>query len=75
MKKQTDTLIIQCIDTQPSPTCFDTLKGHHQGIKHDPAEKGAQCREKQTWMEAVYCNWRRDGRDIPTLGISHQVHV
>jgi hypothetical protein len=28
---------------------------------------GAQCREKQRWMEALYCNWRRDGRDINTL--------
>jgi hypothetical protein len=60
-KKQTNALIIQCTDTQHTPTCFGTLKYHHQEIKHDPAEIGAQCRKKQRWMEAVYCNWRRDG--------------
>jgi hypothetical protein len=43
----TNALIIQCIGTQYSPTCFGTLKCHHQGITHDPAEIGAQCREKQ----------------------------
>jgi hypothetical protein len=30
--------------TQYSPSCFGTLKCHHQGVKHDPAEIGAQCR-------------------------------
>jgi hypothetical protein len=44
--KPTNALIIQCIGTQYSPTCFGTLKCHHQGVKHDPAEIGAHCRGK-----------------------------
>jgi hypothetical protein len=52
MKKPTNASIIQCIDTQYSPTCFGILECHHQGVKHDPAEIGAQC-GKQRWMEAV----------------------
>jgi hypothetical protein len=63
-EKPTSALIIQCIAPQYSPTCFGTLKCHHQGIKHDPAEIGAQCRGEQKRMGAVYCNRRRDGRDI-----------
>jgi hypothetical protein len=51
MKIPTNALIIQCIDTEHIPTCFGTLKCHHQGVKHDPAEIGAQCREKHRWME------------------------
>jgi hypothetical protein len=43
---------------------FGTLRWHHQGVKHDPAEIGVQCRGKQRGMEAVYCNRQRDGRDI-----------
>jgi hypothetical protein len=62
--KLTNALIIQYIGTQYSPTCFGTLKCQHQGVKHDPAEIGAQCRWKQRMMGAVYCNRRRDGRDI-----------
>jgi hypothetical protein len=42
-EKPTNALIIQCIGTQYSPTCFGTLKCHHQGVKDDPAEIGAQC--------------------------------
>jgi hypothetical protein len=50
MKKPTNSLIIQCIDTQYSPTCFGTLKCHNQGVKHDPAEIGAQfCESKDGW--------------------------
>jgi hypothetical protein len=60
-KKPTNALIIQCIATQYSSTCFGTLKCHHQGVKHDPAEIGAQRRGKQRRMGAVYCNRRRDG--------------
>jgi hypothetical protein len=52
--KLTNTLIPQYIDTRHSPTCFGTLKCHHQGINHDPAEIGAQCRRNQRWMGAVY---------------------
>jgi hypothetical protein len=64
-EKPTNALTIHCIGTQYSATCFVTLKCH-QVVKHDPAEKGAQCRGKQRTMGAVYCDRRRDGRDIPT---------
>jgi hypothetical protein len=57
-KEPTNALTIQCIGTQYSPTCFGTLKCHHQGVKHDPAETDAQCRVKQIRMGAVYCNRR-----------------
>jgi hypothetical protein len=43
-EKPTNALIIQSIGAQYSPTCFGTLKCHHQGFKHNPAEIGAQCR-------------------------------
>jgi hypothetical protein len=43
-EKPTNALIIQCIGIQYSPTCLGTLKCYHQGVKHDPAETGAQCR-------------------------------
>jgi hypothetical protein len=36
-EKPTNSLIIQCISTQYSPTCFGTLKFHHQALKYDPA--------------------------------------
>jgi hypothetical protein len=45
-EKPTNAFIIHCIGTQYSPTCFSTLKCHHQGVKQNPAEIGAQCREK-----------------------------
>jgi hypothetical protein len=35
--KPTNALIIQSIGTQYSPTCFGTLKCHHEGVKYDPA--------------------------------------
>jgi hypothetical protein len=35
--KPKNALIIPCIGTQYSPTCFGTLKYHHQKGKHDPA--------------------------------------
>jgi hypothetical protein len=63
-QKPTNALIIQCISSQYSPTCFGTLKFHNQGVKHDPAEIGAQCRGKHSRMGAVYCDRRRDGGDI-----------
>jgi hypothetical protein len=66
-EKPTDALTIQCIGTRYSLTCFGTLKCHHQGVKHDPAEIGAQCRGKQRGMGAVHCNRRRDVRDIIKL--------
>jgi hypothetical protein len=66
-EKPTNALIIQCIDTQKSPTCFGTLKCHHQEIKYDPAEIGAQCRGKQRRIEAIYCIRRCDGGDIPLM--------
>jgi hypothetical protein len=66
-KKQKNALIIQCIVTQYSPTCFGTLKFHHQGVKHDLAEIDAQCRGKQRSMGAVYYNRRRDVRYIQTI--------
>jgi hypothetical protein len=49
-EKTTNALIIQCIGTQYSHKCFGTLKCHHQGVKHDPAEIDAQCRGKQRKM-------------------------
>jgi hypothetical protein len=50
-EKPTNILIIQYIGTQYSPTCFGTLKCHNQGVNHDPAEIGAQCRRNQRWMK------------------------
>jgi hypothetical protein len=41
MKKPTNSVILQCIDTRHSPTCFGTLKCHHQEVNHHPAEIGA----------------------------------
>jgi hypothetical protein len=66
MKKPTNALILLYFSTQYSPTCFGVLECHHQGVKQDPAEIGAQCRGKQRWMEAVYCGRQRDGQDILT---------
>jgi hypothetical protein len=63
-EKPTHALIIQCIGTLYSPTCFGTLKCHHQGVKYDPAEIGTKCRGNQRRIGAVYCNRRRDGRVI-----------
>jgi hypothetical protein len=63
-EKPTSALIIHCIGTQYSPTCFGTLKCHHRELKHDPAGIGTQCRGNQRRMEAVYCNRRRVGRGI-----------
>jgi hypothetical protein len=74
----TNALIIQYIGSQYSPTCFGTLKFHHQGVKYDPVEIGAQCRGKQRRMEAVYCNRQRDGGDITSHDnghLSQQDHV
>jgi hypothetical protein len=50
----TNALIMQCIGDKYSPTCFGTLKCHNQGIKHDPAEIGAQCRGKLKYMLKYY---------------------
>jgi hypothetical protein len=38
MKKPTNALIVQCIDTRLSPTYSGTLKCRNQGVNHDPAE-------------------------------------
>jgi hypothetical protein len=38
-KKPANALILQYIDTRHSPTCFGTLKCHHQEVKHDAIEK------------------------------------
>jgi hypothetical protein len=46
-EKTTNAVILRCIDTRHSPTCFGTLKCHHQGVNHDPAEIGAQCCRNQ----------------------------
>jgi hypothetical protein len=53
--RPTGALIIQCIGTQYSPTCSGTLKCNHQGVKHDPAEIGAQCRGKLKNWSALEC--------------------
>jgi hypothetical protein len=63
-EKPTNALTIQCIVTQYSPTCFGILKCHHQVVKRDPVEIGAQCRGKQRRMGIVYCDRRCDDRDI-----------
>jgi hypothetical protein len=36
-KKTPNGLILLCIDTRNSSTCFSTLKFHHQGVNHVPA--------------------------------------
>jgi hypothetical protein len=43
MKIFGDAVILQCIDTGHSPTCFGNIKYHNQGGNHDPADVGAQC--------------------------------
>jgi hypothetical protein len=70
-------LIIQCIGTQYYPTCFGTLKCHYQGVKHEPAEKGAQCRGKQRRMGAVlyYCIIIVLYINIPTITPSVTIRV
>jgi hypothetical protein len=55
-KNLINALIIQCIGNQYSPTCFDTLKCHHQGVNHDPAEIGAQC---SPWLRETADNTER----------------
>jgi hypothetical protein len=65
-EKPTNALIIQCIGTH-SPACFGTLKYHHQGVKHDPAEIGSQRRGKEIRMRAVYCNRRCNSRKVSAL--------
>jgi hypothetical protein len=67
-KKTTNALIIQCIDTQHSPTCFGTLKCHYHGVKHDPAEMGAQCLEKQRWTDHHAACYNIQG---PALNTTH----
>jgi hypothetical protein len=42
-EKPTNAVILQCIDTRHSPTCFGNIKCHNQGGNHDPADVGAQC--------------------------------
>jgi hypothetical protein len=51
MKIPTNAIILQCTDTRQSTTCFGTLKYHHQGDNHDPAEIIAQCFRNQRWMD------------------------
>jgi hypothetical protein len=46
---------------------FYMFRHHHHGVKHDPAEIGAQCLEKQRRMGAAYCNRQRDDRDVSYL--------
>jgi hypothetical protein len=41
MKKPTNAVILQCIDTLHSPTYFSSLKCHHQEVNYDPAETRA----------------------------------
>jgi hypothetical protein len=63
MKPPTNAVILQRIDTRYSPTCFGTLKCHHQGVNQDPAEIGAQCCRNQRRMEGVHCGRWRDCQD------------
>jgi hypothetical protein len=63
-KQPRNALIIQCIDTLHSPTCFGTLKCRNQEINHDPAEIGTQCCRNRRRMEASYCSRWRDGQNI-----------
>jgi hypothetical protein len=53
-EKPKNSLIIQCIGTPYSPTCFGTLKCHYQGVKRDPAETGAQGGGKLTNILKYY---------------------
>jgi hypothetical protein len=69
IENPTNAVILQCTDTRHSPTCFGTLKCHHQGVIHDPAEIGAQCCINPRWMEAVYCSRLCHGQDINILSI------
>jgi hypothetical protein len=52
-EKPTNASTTQCIGTQYSPTCFGILKFHHQRVKHDPAETGAQYRGKQKYGSCI----------------------
>jgi hypothetical protein len=52
-KEPTNTLIIRCISTHYSPTCFGILGCHHQGDICDPTEMCAQCSRKQKKLGAV----------------------
>jgi hypothetical protein len=69
-KKPTNALILQCSDTRHFPTCFGTLKYHHQEVNHDPAEIGAQCCRNQRWLEAVCCG--RTGYNIQLPSVEYQ---
>jgi hypothetical protein len=52
--KPTNALTIQCAGTQHSATCFGTLKCHIQGVNHDPAEIGVQCRRNiKDWLKCI----------------------
>jgi hypothetical protein len=55
-EKPTNALIFQYIDTRHSPTCFGTLKCHHQGINHDPAEIGAKCIDIKDGLKYIINN-------------------
>jgi hypothetical protein len=62
MKKPSNAQIFESIGTRRSPTFFDTIKYHHQGVDHDVAEIGAQCCRNRRWLEALYCSRWRDGQ-------------
>jgi hypothetical protein len=52
MKKQTNALILQRIDTRHTPTCFGTLNAViRESVNHDPAEIGAECSRNRRWMD------------------------
>jgi hypothetical protein len=56
-EKPTNALIIQCIGTQYSLTCFGTLKYHNQGVKHDPAQIRAVFSVASTFI--YYPSWKK----------------
>jgi hypothetical protein len=72
--KPSNALIIQCIVTQYSPTCFDTLKCHNQGIKYDPAEIGVQCRGSREGGELyIVTGGVMVGISRPSFSASHDI--
>jgi hypothetical protein len=56
MKKPSNAIILQCVDTRNSPTCFGTSKCHHQGVNHDPAEISAQCSNLNGMLKYIIKN-------------------
>jgi hypothetical protein len=70
-EKPTNALLIRCVSTQYSPTCFGILGRHHQGDICDTTEMCAQYRRKQRKMGAVYCT----RCDCPVIIVYRMINV